>query len=1347
MGMSVRFVFVIIGMVLGLFSEAQNTQIRFEHLDDRDGLSHNRVTSILRDELGFMWFGTLSGLNRFDGFEIKVLTYNEADPRSINNSNIIWIKEGPGDRIWAKTSYGVYAYDIYKEKLIDVSGLLLKLGVDNYNLKDIKEDKNGRFWFLVNGVGLHRYDPKTEVIDKLTDGSRSIASILVSDQHIRAIYTDGIIESINIESLKVDSKIAYPSGLHENQDLEAIIDNQGAFWFFSPTDPIGAYYYDPNSKIEKSFAEEELGSVLVTGIIEDGSGNVIVGIDHSGITIINKANWKIQKYVHNPADPKSLSHDAVVSLYKDPSGMIWIGTNKGGINYYAPKSLAFNFYKQTDSEWPNENDILQVQQGDGGKLWLGTDGGGLLLFDQSTGSFKRFSKKNSNLSSDIIVSLESDGKGGLWIGTYLGGLNHFDGKDFRVFKSIEGDPTSLSDNSIWRLYRDKEGQLWVGTFKGGVDVFNEDLQKVQHFDQNGSDVEGLTSNYITAFEEDVNGRMWIGSGYGISIYDPRTDSFTTILKDENNPKTISNNSILDIFRDSNDGMWAATMYGLNKISLDGVATRYTKSDGLPHDIVSSIEEDSEGNLWFGTYKGLSRLNLNGEDVNFTNFDVSDGLQGDTFNERSVEKLGDGRLAFGGKNGLNVFNPKEIKASSAKTKLLFLDFYISNQQIHPDEIYNDRKWFENGLNNTESIDLRYYENSFSFGFTSLNFYQQENIVYRHQLHGFDTTWVSHSNARRANYTNLDPGNYRFEVMVMDQNDPQTASTIGMDIVIHPPYWRTPLAYFIYVILGIGVLYVTRNLIIQKERFRARIQQERLDADRIHELDTMKLRFFTNISHEFRTPLTLIITPITRLLKQHEGKPEERYLKLIYRNAKRLLTLVNQLLDLRKMEVGEHQLALSTGDLISFSKHTMEHFSDLSDDKLIALEFKSNMDSFMTYFDRDKMEKVFFNLLSNAFKFTEENGKITVSVERVGASEDVVDIQIKVSDTGVGMSTEECNKIFDRFFQIETKDASTKNHGSGIGLSITKDFIEMHGGEIFAESRRGIGTTFIIHIPMKPFGIKDDVGLGEFEVDNDVIANHPGRPTVLITEDNNDFRNYLIDCLSEHFNMMEASNGKEAWKKLMQAEPDVVVSDILMPEMDGVEFCTKMKKDPRTAHIPVIMLTSLYSDEQKVRAFDAGASEYITKPFNFEILLRSIRSAIQLQEFIHKSENRMDVAPSEIEIIPLDERLINNAKRIVEDNMSNADFSVQELSRELGVSRGQLYKKTLEITGKTPIEFIRAIRLKRAAALLSKSQMTVAEVAYAVGFNNPKYFANYFRAEYNILPSKYRAQEEGKSETVS
>jgi signal transduction histidine kinase/DNA-binding response OmpR family regulator len=559
-------------------------------------------------------------------------------------------------------------------------------------------------------------------------------------------------------------------------------------------------------------------------------------------------------------------------------------------------------------------------------------------------------------------------------------------------------------------------------------------------------------------------------------------------------------------------------------------------------------------------------------------------------------------------------------------------------------------------------------------------------------------------------------------------------LELGIRILPPFWKTPLAYILYILLFIGSLVLARRILLQRAAMRFALEHERKEAQRLHELDMMKIRFFTNVSHEFRTPLSLILTPLDKIIQNTDDPARKNQFHLIHRNARRLLNMVNQLLDFRKLEVQELRLNTSKADIVRFIKELSYSFTDIADKKSIEFSFKEGISSLCTWFDPDKMERIIFNLLSNAFKFTPEHGSVGVTLDF-----DAGTLVLKIKDTGIGIEKEKQEKIFERFFQNEVP-GSMVNQGSGIGLAITWEFVRLHNGTIKVESEPGEGSCFTVMLPVVAAEGEMAEPAPAPSAEMEKRDKKGKKQTVLLVEDNEDFRFYLKDNLREYFNILEAVNGKEGWQKTLGSHPDLVVSDISMPEMNGIDLCRKIKEDKRTALIPVVLLTALTGEEQQLRGLETGANDYMTKPFNFEILLSKIRNLLAQQATAKKTfTKQVEASPSRPKVESTDEKFIRQALDLVEKNMANPEFSVEEMSREMFVSRVALYKRLLALTGKTPIEFIRSVRLKRAAQLLEKSQQTVSEVAYQVGFNNPKYFSRYFKEEFGVLPSAWQKND--------
>ena len=655
--------------------------------------------------------------------------------------------------------------------------------------------------------------------------------------------------------------------------------------------------------------------------------------------------------------------------------------------------------------------------------------------------------------------------------------------------------------------------------------------------------------------------------------------------------------------------------------------------------------------------------------------------------------------------------------------------------------------EKELNDVENVEFDYKQNIFSVSFASDNYNLPEKTQYMYKLEGFNNDWLTLPvGVHNVTFTNLAPGKYVLRVKAINSDGYVGIKEATLGIVVNPPFWMSWWAYLLYAAGLVVVLFLARYRMLKREREKFHLQQIENEVAKNEEINNMKFRFFTNVSHELRTPLTLIISPLEGMLKETTDELQSTRLQLMYRNAQRLLHLVNQLLDFRKGEMSTHQLSLSEGDIISYVHSVCNSFLLMADKKHIQFSFFSGIDTFSMAFDADKVGKIVMNLLSNAFKFTPEGGRVTVMIEHVTGTPDT--LEIKIADTGIGISDVDKEHIFDRFYHKGVEETT----GNGIGLSLVRDFVTLHEGEVKVFDNIGTGSVFVIQFPVKhvetqvqlPEETGMSVGDEEDREMKEEVREETGRkdfPLLLVVDDNEDFRIFMRYSLELQYRVKLAVNGNEAWEMMQEELPDLVISDVMMPQMDGNELCRLIKQDKRTAHIPVILLTARQNTEAKLEGLQTGADDYVTKPFNMTILVLRIRKLIELSRYHRVTQGMIDPAPSEIVITSLDEKLIEKAIKYVEDNMSRTELSVEELSRELGMSRVHLYKKLLQITGKTPIEFIRVIRLKRAAQLLRESQLHVSEVAFEVGFNNPKYFSRYFKDEFGVLPSVYQ-EKEGK-----
>lgn len=1378
---------IIINLFLSLscitYGQVRSNGYRFAHIGSEKGLSQGSVKCFLKDRRGVIWIGTSNGLNRFDGNEVKAYFISEDDLQAYNSNDILDIFEDPLGNIWLKTPLGINIFNTRAEQFSkEQSKVLKKIDIPNLPVEKIVKDREGNFWFIHSNAGISQYNAKTRRArlikaagDKKTPASNQISNI-VDDLKgdLWVIYKSGYLEKLNGKSLSImyrNSTISQQAG-NETSHFNLVVDRDNDLWV-GVNGNLGVYCYRDASRTLLNIGDGLKPTNIshkgfLRGMVEGPDGRIWVTTENEGICLIDKKDFSTSYIHHNGELKNSLSHNSILSLYKDNEGIIWVGTFKSGIDYYHKDIFKFRYPQQRLYSDPNSlssNDVGTFAEDEKGNLWVGTNGGGLLYFNRLTGLYTRYQhdpKNINSISSNVIVSLLYDKNHHLWIGTYLKGLNKFDGKKFTRYTHDPHNPNSLSGTSVYKIFEDSTGRLWIGTLQDGMDLFDRNTGKFY----NSTILKGkypLHSNYICDIVEDINGDIWTGGGFGIDVFNPKTRKSRHFLHDPNNSNSLSSNNISSIFKDSSGRIWIATSEGLNFYNQrDNNFRRITVKDGLPGRVIVSIEEDNNRNLWLASSSGLTQFSnadlwIKQSTIapKLRNYDKSDGLQEGVFSTNSSLKMSSGELIFGGTNGYNIFQPEELKKDSPPPAVLFSGFELFNKPIGLNEKINGRVLLEQPISDTESLTLKYVENVFSITFTALNYIQPKKNKFKYKLEGFDEEWnITTNSSRRITYTNLNPGNYELKVLASINNGNWTAVPKTLKIKVLPPFYKSPLAYALYLVLIVTLLYFTRSVMLKRQREKFVIEQERREAAYLHNLDLMKIRFLTNVSHEFRTPLSLILAPIEKLLKDVEGNAErQKQFQMINKNARRLLSMVNQLLDFRKIELDTVDLCLSEGNVIKFIKESAYSFQALAENKNVSMFFDASISDFYAFFDMDKLEKILFNLLSNAFKFTPENGQVAVHVDisSCDAMADYKMLEIEVRDSGIGIPKEKKELIFERFYRDDVP-YQIVNQGSGIGLSIVKEFVRIHNGSISVESEVGKGSCFVVKIPVKgsdqfyykvsevsPSDTQETAIVEEQVKQKKLLCEETGKATVLIIEDNQDFLYYLRENLGSHFKIIEATNGKEGWQKALSEQPDLIVSDLMMPLMNGIELCKKIRKDARTVHIPFILLTANTSEGQKLQGLDIGVNDYVTKPFSFEQLLLRIKNLIkQRKSFQEVYGKKISVTTSEVEITSADLKFIQDATRLIEENIANAEFSVEEFAIKMGVSRTVLYLKMVELTESSPLEFIRKIRLERGAQLLRDSQLSIAEIAYRTGFNHPKYFSKYFRQIYKILPSEYKKQ---------
>jgi signal transduction histidine kinase/ligand-binding sensor domain-containing protein/DNA-binding response OmpR family regulator len=1338
-------------------------EINFTSLTTKDGLSSNSVNAILKDHFGLLWFGTVDGLNKFDGTRFTVYRNQPGNSASLQSNEILSIYEDKKGNIWVGTGGGSLSlYDRKKDAFINFPTGIGPDSISNNVINSICSDYQGKIW-IAHWDGISILDPVTKHILKAPNSfskpgsfiTKPSLSLFEDSRHLMWIGTnDGLYQyNPQIKSLT--------QFLHSNQQSASLVngnvtaiteDKMGNLWFGTNG---GLSMLKPGGKEFIHYKQgEHINSVGVDG------NNLWIGTDE-GLDILNIGTGQFANYSFNHRNIHSLNAQEVKSICIDNNGIYWLGMIGGGINKYDKNLNLFNFVQSNvfDKQGLNAPVVTSFAENENGNVYVGTDGGGLSLFDRKTKLFQHLdiqSKRRSSNNRLVVLALEMMRKKELFIGTYGDGLFVLNPGSGKYRQLLAGtNVQDLNSNNIFSIKEDSKGNIWVGTNGEGVNVLNGEGKVIRRYTPNpklANDIKLPINGYIRDIEEDRQGNIWIAThGGGIAVLHPGSGTFS--FYNTTNSK-LPNDKIVSLLEDSRGNIWAAT-YG-SGVSLFNKQTNqfftFSEADGLKNNTIYKVLEDQHGLVWVSTNRGISSIDITTNKIH--NYNGHNGVQPNNFVHDAGLRLSNGELFFGGQEGFNYFNPAYLKKNNNIPSVLITDLRVSNQSVSATE---DGPINEH-ISIAKKINLDYKQN-FALSFVGLNYTSSEQNQYAYKLEGFDKDWNYVGNATSASYTNLDPGEYVFRVKASNNDGVWNNEGTSIKIYVHPPFWRTIYAYIFYALLIFGSVFYFRHRSIQKlhRRFalkqeRMLVEQERKEAERVHELDRLKIRFLTNLSHDFRTPISLILGPVDQLLSHQKDQQSLDQLNMVKRNARRLLNLVNQLLDFRKLEKQELKLNASKGELVSFIKEVTDSFKDFSERKKIDFIYESRIDQFYTLFDHDKLERILFNLLSNAFKFTLEGGKIALMLEKLENKSDqsATWVSISISDTGIGIEEDKKEQIFERFFQ-SAGSVSVLNQGTGIGLSITKEFIRMHGGTIDVESELSKGTTFSIHLPFIPLEVPNNKSNGLSPIPD--IATEFSQPikatngingvngsrektSILLVEDNDDFRFYLKENLRLHYKVFEAADGKDGWQKALAHHPMLIVSDISMPYMNGIELTQKIKSDKRTSHIPVILLTALTGEKDQIKGLETGANDYITKPFNFEVLNAKIKNLLDLNSTLKNTYTKqIKVVTPEIKIESDNEKLLNEIMLFIETNLTDSQLSVEELSKHVGMSRSSLYSKLLEITGQSPVEYIRSVKLDKAAILLKKSDMNVAQIAYSVGFATPNYFAKSFKAKFNMLPSEF------------
>lgn len=1393
---------------------AQQATVRFENVSLDEGLSQSTVLCIYQTSKGFMWFGTQEGLNKYDGYDFTIYRHDPVNTNSLSNDFIRAIVEDKNGNLWIGTdNRGLNRFhpatETFRRFLYhpdSTSGLN-----DNAILK-VYIDDTGIIWIGTYEGGLNKLtfnqrsgEPKFEHF--LHD---SLAPASLSSNHITALHRDrngalwvgtfdgglnklvfgeanaDLNSNTLIESIDhYKHNPATSNSLGHNHIMAIHEDQSGRLWIATRGSGVNLFNPVENNFLQFQHVAEDpasLGNNIVRAIAEDDRGTLWFATYGGGLSKLS--GWDstaavarpiFTNFRNDPYSPGSLSDDFLYSAFIDHSNVLWIGTESAGLNKLTAESGRFTHYRHHpyQAKSLSSNSIWSLWEDRSGKVWVGTNDGGLNQLDETNHNFRHYKHDPANhnsISHNSVVSIHEDTRqdGVMWLGTMEGGLNRLDASsgNFTRYTFREGSTAGPASSGILALHQDKNDVLWLGTFDGGLNRFDPHAPgapQFTHYKMSSEDPNSIRDNFVWEIYEDRAGNLWLGTFDGginklVQKDDPDSAVFTHYMHDTENPNSLADNKVMTIHQDSKKDniLWIGTKAGLNRFDIASENfTLYTENDGLPNNLIYGILQDEMGCLWLSTNRGLSKFDP--ETETFKNYDAGDGLQSNEFNSCAYHRGHSGRMYFGGENGFNAFLPGQIVDNPYAPPMVITAFRTFDGILRQDITHSD------------DITVSYKEKYLTFEYAGLHYANPEKNRYAFMLDGFDEDWILAENARSANYTNLSSGNYTFRVKGANNDGVWNENGVAVDFTISTPPWRTWWAYLLYLIITLAIIYGLWRNEVNRLRLITQLRLEQAEAEKLKELDHLKSSFFANISHEFRTPLTLILGPIENAISTVKNKEVKKQLGTAFQNGRRLLRLINQILDLSRLDADMMTLKASHGDIIPFIKGIFYTFEHAAGEKDIQLHFESNSEQVEGYFDTEKLEPVFYNLIANAIKFTPASsaGKISCNVQQTSSSAlpgKQAAVQIHIQDSGIGIPAEQLPHVFDRFFH-ENRPTASDQKGTGIGLALVKEIISLHHGQIFVESTVGEGTAFTVELPLgnehlNTSEIVDEPLIMPALEATELIASNIS-PTqdrseeaaeriaaaeILIVEDNAELRAYIRQHLNSDYNVSEAVDGKEGLQKAVDAIPDLIVSDVMMPKMDGFELCETLKNDQRTSHIPIILLTARAGEESKITGLETGADDYLTKPFSSVELQARIKNLIEQRQKLKERFTRAVVLkPSEIAITSADENFLNRVKEAVERNISDEHFSVDNLSSEVGMSRVQLHRKLKALTNQSSGQFILSLRLQRATDLIRNNAGTVSEIAYMVGFNTPNYFAKCFRAQLGCSPSEYKLQQAGDGES--
>ncbi|WP_185154669.1 hybrid sensor histidine kinase/response regulator transcription factor [Dysgonomonas sp. 511] len=1325
------------------FANKRIPSIKFSSLSIENGLSQSTVFDIIQDRKGFLWVATADGLNKYDGYTFTVYRHESNNENSIQSDLIRSLFLDNKGQLWAGTNAGVTLYDNKKDLFHSYP---YKAQVNS--LIQISDTS----LYLATSEGLLSFNTELNTYRTLSAKGRLCDNFQVLEKY-NDLLLIGTNSGLYMMNLKDESIVPFRSEL-AGKNIMDICSVRKGIWV--ATEGQGLYYITEDGKIKNyrhnKNDDRSISSDFVRSLCVDDQQRLWVGT-FIGLNIFDEVDGSFSRYYSNEVEKKSINQNSVRTLYLDNQGAMWLGTFYGGLNYYHP--LQNQFERINHIPYINslsDNVVSCIIEDNPTELWIGTNDNGLNLYNLNTKRFTYYTANPNNgnaILSNNIKAVLVDGNH-VYIGSHGGGLARLDKRTNSIRNYTERNSDIGSDN-VYSFSKDSHGNIWVGTLNGLV-VYNPEKDTFTPFSsflpENGQKnkyLSKINKNHIYVLFLDSRQQMWIGTESGIytfSFLTKEIKEYEIGTEDYMSAKS----RIYSIFEDKQNKIWIGTNIGLCTFNeTQKTFKTITTADGLPNNNIYGILQDSFDRLWISTNRGLACYNPKNEEIR--TYSLLDGLQGEQFNSYAYCKTSSGEMFFGGISGITSFFPEQLTDNPFTPSVMLTQLLLFNRPVIPGD---NTGILSEDISETKSITLQPGQTSIGLLFTVPNFLSAQHNTFAYKLEGFDTDWIYTEDRRTISYSNLKYGKYTFYVKAANSDGKWNEEPTILTIEILPHWWETVWARILFAAIAFAILFLLLKFLYNRQRLKNQLALERLEKEKMDEVNQMKLRFFINISHEFRTPLTLIISPLQEIQNMTNDKRIQNQVKIIERNSNKLLYLINQLMDYRRAELGVFELKVAEQSPLPQIENSMSLFERLSKQKDIDFILEDELKNKPVIYDPHYLDLILSNLLSNAFKFTPEHGSIIISLKIAEGN-----FIMSVKDSGIGISPEYQARIFERFYQV-----NSDNIGTGIGLSLVKRLVDLHHGQITLNSKPGKSSEFIVSLPQQKevyteqeltdinsegaahkIMAHDEVDVVRLLKENGHSTDNEeelgeGKPVILIIEDDMDVRNYLADSLRQSANVLVAPDGEEGLRLVKEKKIDLVLTDVMLPGIDGMKVCKTIKQNIRTSHIPVIMLTAKTNQQDQMEGLSVGADDYVYKPFNISILKMKVHNMLKARtRTLEHYSNNLDVDPQKITFNEMDKEFLEKAKSIVEQNLDNIDFSIDDFCSKMAMSRSNLHLKMKAITGESTIEFIKKIRFSHACNLLKDGRYSIAEISTMVGFNTPSYFTTSFKKYFGILPTEY------------